>query len=131
MNGNVLLDTNIIIRLWANDPVIIKNIAEVKRVFVPSTVFGELYYGAFHSKNIESNLNRIVEFSKKVGILSADFNTAFFYGEIKANLKSKGTPIPENDIWIAALAKQYKITLITRDTHFNFISDIDIQNWSE
>ncbi|MEK6782203.1 MAG: PIN domain-containing protein [Bacteroidota bacterium] len=44
-------------------------------------------------------------------------------------MKSKGTPIPENDIWIAALAKQHRLTLVTSDKHFNNIQELVIERW--
>jgi tRNA(fMet)-specific endonuclease VapC len=56
-------------------------------------------------------------------------NTARSYGKIKNQLKVKGSPIPENDIWIAALADQYQLLLITRDKHFNNIEAISIETW--
>lgn len=56
-------------------------------------------------------------------------NTARSYGKIKNQLKVKGSPIPENDIWIAALADQYQLLLITGDKHFNNIEAISIETW--
>ncbi len=48
------------------------------------------------------------------------------YGEIKNLLKEKGKPIPENDIWIAAIAKEHNLVLITKDKHFRLVDDIKI-----
>jgi tRNA(fMet)-specific endonuclease VapC len=62
-------------------------------------------------------------------VLECDTDTARYYGELKSLLKLNGTPIPENDIWIAAIAKQHQLVLITRDKHFNSIDVISIESW--
>jgi tRNA(fMet)-specific endonuclease VapC len=61
--------------------------------------------------------------------LHIDENTAKFYGSIKAALRKKGKPIPENDIWIAAIAQQYDLILITRDNHFSEIDNLNTELW--
>ncbi len=62
-------------------------------------------------------------------ILSCDAGTAFYYGRVKEELREKGKPIPENDIWVAAIALQYDLTLITRDEHFKEIAELSIESW--
>ena len=62
-------------------------------------------------------------------LLECDLDTARSYGKVKNQLKVKGTPIPENDIWIAALADQHQPILVTRDKHFNSIDTISIEAW--
>ena len=69
------------------------------------------------------------EFAAQSVILSSDADTAKRYGLIKAELKSKGKPIPENDIWIAAIAKQYDLTIVSRDHHFKEIDDLKLDEW--
>lgn len=51
------------------------------------------------------------------------------YGKIKSSLRKKGSPIPENDIWIAAIALRHNLTLVTRDKHFNEITGLKLKNW--
>ncbi|RYE41717.1 MAG: type II toxin-antitoxin system VapC family toxin [Sphingobacteriales bacterium] len=62
-------------------------------------------------------------------VLHIDMETAGIYGGIKAKLRKKGTPIPENDIWIAAICQQYNLTLITRDNHFSHVEGLNSFNW--
>lgn len=62
-------------------------------------------------------------------IVGCDEVTARHYGEIKNQLKENGRPIPENDIWIAAIAQQYDLTLVTRDKHFNAVANLSIEAW--
>ncbi|PKL39393.1 MAG: VapC toxin family PIN domain ribonuclease [Candidatus Riflebacteria bacterium HGW-Riflebacteria-1] len=127
MSGKYLLDTNIVIALFQGEQPILDKIIQFKSVFTPSIVVGELYVRAFKSSKIKENVTRINEFALKNEILSCDQHTAKIYGEIKSGLKSIGKPIPENDIWIAATAMQYNLTLITRDSHFNDVSGLSFE----
>lgn len=129
MNGRILLDTNIIIALFAGEKNVLTELENSTEVFVPAVVLGELFYGAQNSERKEMNLATIWNFTKSVSVMNCDNETAFNYGKIKQQLKLKGTPIPENDIWIGALAKQNQITLITRDKHFKLIPGILVAEW--
>ncbi len=129
MNGRFLLDTNIIISLFAKDPQIHDRIANVQEVFVPCIAIGELYFGAYRSLKVQENLNRIDEFALNNTVLVCNTDTAKKYGAIKNRLKEKGEPIPENDIWISAIAQQYELTLVTKDSHFEAVEDLKIETW--
>ena len=100
--GRFLLDTNIVIALFARETAVQQRLAEASEVFVPSIVLGELYYGARKSTRVTENLARIDEFVASSTVLPCDTATAQQYGDIKNTLRAKGRPIPENDIWIAA-----------------------------
>ena len=129
MNGRALLDTNIVIAIFANDASVINSLARTNEVFVPSIALGELYYGAHKSSRVEANIERINEFAASSSIITCDTVTSQQYGMIKNVLRVKGRPIPENDIWIAAIAKQYQLTLISRDNHFKVIDGLSITAW--
>ncbi len=131
MNGNhYLLDTNIIVPFLNGDQEIIKNFKKLAVVQIPFVVLGELYFGAYKSSNTEQNVSTIKEFvSTHCEIFYPRGDTLEVYGRIKQILSKKGKPIPENDIWIAALAVEYDTTLVTRDKHFNNISDIKLEVW--
>ena len=129
MSGRFLLDTNIVITLFAQDTSIVQRIAEAEAVFLPSTVIGELYYGAYNSTRVEANLARIEEFTASNTVLVCDITTAHLYGQIKHVLRQKGRPIPENDIWIAAIAQQYQLTLVSRDEHFREVDGLSVETW--
>jgi tRNA(fMet)-specific endonuclease VapC len=98
-------------------------------VFVPIIVLGELYYGAQKSSKVAHNIARINEFAESCSVLICDTETSRQYGEIKNHLRIKGRPIPENDIWISAIAKQYEWTLVSRDDHFKEIDDLLTTTW--
>lgn len=92
-------------------------------------MIGELYYGAFNSTRKTENLRKVDGYRDEVAVLNSDDQTARFYGEVKAELKKKGTSIPENDIWISAIAIQYDLTLVTRDKHFGNIDGLKVEKW--
>ena len=104
----------------------VKTIRELEEVFIPVTVVGELYYGAFKSKKIMENLKNISELLNIITVLDNDAETARIYGDLKSKLKEKGRPIPDNDIWIAAVAVQYKLRVIISDQHFETIENLQL-----
>jgi len=61
--------------------------------------------------------------------LDSDVETTRNYGRIKAQLRKKGKPIPNNDVWIAAIALQYDLTVVTRDKHFDQVDGLKIEKW--
>ena len=95
--GRVLLDTNILIALFANEPAVRRGIEAAEAVFVPVIALGELLYGAHRSARPTENLERLASFAAAAAVLLCDVATASAYGELKATLRAHGTPIPEND----------------------------------
>ncbi len=129
MSGRFLLDTNVVIALFAGDPRVMNNLQAADDVFIPSIVMGELYYGARKSGRSTENLARIDEFAANNTIVSCDSETARQYGAVKERLHQIGRPIPENDVWIASLAVQHDLTLVSRDAHFNDVHDLQLEAW--
>ncbi|MFI5137885.1 MAG: type II toxin-antitoxin system VapC family toxin [Sphingobacteriales bacterium] len=130
MTGNsILLDTNIVIELFKGNLAVTASIETQKSVNIPFAVLGELYLGAYRSSNPKKHIKQVNNFLSKCDVLIADSETANNYALIKTGLLNKGKPIPENDIWIAATAKQHELPLITRDKHFNEIDGISIEYW--
>lgn len=127
--GRFLLDTNIVIALFANEATVKQRLAEANEVFVPSIVLGELYYGARKSARVAENLARIDDFVASNTVLPCDTATAQQYGNIKNKLRAKGRPIPENDIWIAAIAMQYQLIVVARDGHFHEVDGLQVEEW--
>ncbi len=129
MSGRYLLDTNIIIALFADEAIIKNNLTQANEVFIPSVVIGELCYGARKSGRTQANLVRVDELVANSAILGCDAETAQQYGEVKNKLSLKGRPLPENDVWIAALALQYDLILVTRDAHFQEVENLQTVAW--
>lgn len=127
MNGRYLLDTNIVIGVMGNNKSIVEKIEKLEEVYVPVTVVGELYFGAFKSQKVQKNLESISTLLHTSTVLEDNVETAKVYGEIKNSLKQKGRPIPENDVWIAAIAKYNELTLLTKDEHFKEVADLSVE----
>jgi len=125
----VLLDTNAIIALQRDNLDLKKLLSTVTDVFIPLIAVGELYFGAHKSQRVAENRQQVTDFMVNRVVLNPDTDTANLYGEIKQRLGTKGHPIPENDIWIAALTIQYGLTLITNDAHFEEIDTLTSQGW--
>ncbi len=129
--GRVLLDTNILIALLAEEPAVVRGVQEAEAVYVPASALGELYYGARKSARAAENVQRVSALAAASAVLACDAATAAAYGELKAELRAKGTPIPENDLWIAALAKQHSLTVASRDEHFDVVPGLVRVAWTE
>ena len=129
MSGRFLLDTNIVIALFANDATVKSNLVQASEIFLPSIAVGELCYGARKSGRVEANLSKIDELIASSTILGCDAETAQQYGEGKNKLRLAGRPIPENDLWIAALALQHALILATRGAHFQGIEGLQTVTW--
>jgi tRNA(fMet)-specific endonuclease VapC len=129
MSGKVLLDTNIIIALFGQDEAVLKHLRGAAEIFIPVIAVGELYYGAYKSGRRAANLQRVREFAATNAVLVCDAQTALVYGRVKNELRQKGTPIPENDLWIAALALQHGLVLVTRDKHFDAVDGLRVEAW--
>ncbi len=115
--NSYILDTNIIIDFFSNKIKLLEKHSNAQFV-IPSIVIGELYYGAYLSAKSKLRVKQIEDFIAECEVVVIDENTSKYYGKIKAQLKLDGKPIPENDVWIASLAIQHNLTLITRDMHF-------------
>ena len=126
MNGKALVDTNVVIALFAGDPEAVERIQRRTAVFLCAPVLGELRYGAQASARVESNLARLDQFSQALIVLPSDTGTAAAYGRVKFDLRKKGRPIPENDVWIASIARQHDLALLTRDAHFQEIEGLEV-----
>ena len=118
MAGRLLLDTSLIVELLRQVPAAARIVADAEEVYVSAVALGEVFYGAEGSSQRELGLAQVEGFAAAANVLHVDVETARQYGSIRAELKRKGRPIPENDIWIAATAKQHLLTLVTRDAHF-------------
>ncbi len=130
MPGDYLLDTNIVIGLFKADSEIEQRLAGAAQVSLSVITLGELIYGAHRSLQRKKNLSRIHELAARTGVLGCDSETGRLYGEIKARLHDRGRPLPENDIWIAAIASRYRLMLATRDKkHFAEIEGLSWETW--
>jgi predicted nucleic acid-binding protein len=97
-------------------------------LFIPSIVLGELHFGfmkgsrrQFNEKKLRQIISRL-----KIEIIDVNADVARKYADIYRSLERKGTPIPINDVWIAACCMEVGGTLLTRDQHFEAVDQIEM-----
>ena len=113
----------------AGEDTVRDRLAQVDEVYIPIIVLGELYYGARNSGRVAQNVTRIDSYAASTVILDCNAATAREYGLIKKELREKGRPLPENDIWIAAIGRQWDLIVATRDAHFSEIENLQRKVW--
>ncbi len=123
-----LLDTNIVIAVLNKETAVERQLVG-KTIFLGTIILGELYYGARKSARSKENLAKIETLVAGYPLLDCTKQTAEQYGPLKNELETKGRLIPENDLWIAALAKQHSLTLVTRDEHFKRVDGLQVESW--
>lgn len=125
----LLLDTNAVIAWTNRDRGILRLLDRNTVVGISLFTLGELEYGAFKSMRLAANLALIQELLDSVELVLPDRTTANVYGALKNQLRSKARPIPENDLWIAAIASQHGLQLATRDEHFTRVEGLRLAGW--
>ena len=122
----ILLDTNAYTQLLKGNREVLDALARASIVFMSVFVLGELYAGFKGGNKEQENRTQLGDFLQlpTVRIMTATQETSDIFGTIKNQLKKAGTPIPINDIWIAAHTAESGSHLITFDTHFNNIPNV-------
>ena len=120
----MILDTNAL-SAWAEGvPAVKASLRSAERLVVPSVVLGEYYFGirqSRHRSRYEDWLRRYLPLAEIAAVNSA---TASAYADIRLGLKRSGSPIPQNDAWIAALARQHALPVLSNDAHFDAVTDV-------
>lgn len=125
----MILDTNAVSALLAGDAALATALAEADRHHLPSVTLGEYRYGLRFSRQRRVLESLLAELEAESFPLTVDSATAHHYADIRSELKKAGRPIPENDIWIAAVARQHQLPIVSRDAHFDGISGIRRIGW--
>lgn len=128
-NGRLAVDTNAVIAYREGVDEVCALIDEADAIILPVTVLGELLYGALNSAKAEMNVKIIQEFAAYSLIMQVDEAVAACYARVRSNLKKNGTPIPENDIWIAAACLELEVPLLSRDAHFKHVEGLNVLGW--
>ena len=92
-------------------------------------VLGEYRYGIAHSRDRRHYEEWLTAYLSRFRILDVDEETTLSYRDVRTELKRAGTPIPSNDVWIAALCRQHRLPLLSRDRHFDAVPGIRRLAW--
>jgi tRNA(fMet)-specific endonuclease VapC len=119
---SLALDTSVVVRhLRAGSAAVAEPMEAAAALFLPLTALGELRYGVRYSGQARAAA-QLERFLEDVVILLPDERTAESYAELKRVVSLAGKPIPENDLWIAATACSYGLTLFCQDAHFDLLA---------
>ncbi len=120
----MILDTNAL-SAWADGRAgIMAPLRSAERLVVPSVVLGEYYFGirqSRHRSRYEEWLTKYLPLTEIATITSA---TADVYADIRLNLRRLGTPLPPNDVWIAAVARQHVLPVLSNDRHLDAVEGV-------
>ena len=125
----MILDTNGLSAIADSVAALEPLLRNAKEIAIPVIVMGEFRYGIRESRNRARYERWLENMVADCRVLVVDKGTAEAYAEVRGQLKAKGRPIPGNDLWIAALAIQHALPLLSRDHHFDFVSGLDRIGW--
>lgn len=125
----MIIDTNALSAFFDGEKALVSVLASTDEVYLPVIVLGEYRYGLRGSKLRKQFEPQLMSFAKACTVLAILETTTQFYATIRQGLRKQGTPIPENDVWIAALALEYGLPVLSNDLHFDSVQQIDRIGW--
>ena len=125
----MIVDTNGLFAWWLHEDSFIRHIEQADRLCVPVPALAEFRYGILKSRFRETMTTWLDDALATTTVLAADETTTRHYAEIRLQLASAGTHIPMNDLWIAAIARQHKLPIMSRDAHFDLVAGLTRISW--
>lgn len=125
----MILDTNALTAIADGDSGATRIFLRATELELPVIVLGEYRFGIAQSRHHREYERWLEEMLSASRVLEVDEETASRYSAIRVELKRAGTPIPSNDNWIAALCRQHRLPLLSRDRHFDLIKGIERMDW--
>jgi tRNA(fMet)-specific endonuclease VapC len=125
----VILDTNGLSAVAEGESALEPILRKAAQIAIPVIVLGEYRYGISQSRNRKHYERWLAEYLPTFRILDVDERTTLSYSAVRNELKRAGTPIPSNDVWIAALCRQHSLPLLSRDRHFDAVAGIQRLAW--
>jgi predicted nucleic acid-binding protein len=125
----VILDTNGLSALADGDATLEPILRQAAGIALPVIVLGEYRYGIRQSRHRLRYERWLAEAMAGYQVLAVDQGTADHYADVREELKRRAHPIPANDLWIAALARQHRLPILSRDRHFDFVPGLKRIGW--
>ncbi len=125
----MILDTNAVSAILAGEANIQTRLPPEERQHLPVVVIGEYQFGMLGSKRRKRMESAFERLESQSIVLPCDRQTADMYAAIRHGLKLRGRPIPMNDVWIAALARQHSLEIVSQDPHFDHVEGIRRISW--
>jgi predicted nucleic acid-binding protein len=125
----MIIDTNALSAFFDGEKGVVEKLGEADGIYLPVIVMGEYRFGLRGSR-LRAPREAVLEtFVRSCTVLPVLESTTSHYATIRNRLRQAGTPIPENDIWIAALAVEHHLPVLSADAHFDCISGITRIDW--
>lgn len=118
----MILDTNAVSALLSGDAALARLLEPTERHHLPVIVIGEYRYGLLRSRHRQTLQAFLETLIRESLVLRLDGATTTHYAAVRNELREAGRPIPENDVWIAGLARQHDQPIVSRDEHFDAIA---------
>lgn len=118
----MILDTNALSAAADDDPKVLAILSRAEQIAIPVIVLGEYRYGIAQSRHRTYYSSWLDDLILDCLVLNISEETTHRYAAINLELRETGKPIPTNDLWIAALCRQYSLSILSRDKHFDFVS---------
>jgi predicted nucleic acid-binding protein len=125
----VILDTNALSAIADGDPAAVACIDRAPLVAIPVIVLGEFRYGIARSRYRAAYQTWLGQSLPACRVLEVSDETASAYAQIRTELEEAGTPIPVNDLWIAALCRQHWLPILSQDGHFDVVRGVRRIAW--
>lgn len=129
-----LIDTDILIYSLKGHETVKENLQKHihDAIQISAVTLMELYYGAYKSQKVESNLAKIKKIENALEIISVNRESVEIFGLLKSNLEMAGTPLDDFDLILAATALSHNLILVSNnERHFKRIKGLKIDNWSK
>lgn len=125
----MILDTNAVSAFLTEDASLLAMLGNTPELHLPTIVLGEYHFGLKGSRKRRELLPLLDALQADCIVLVVDALTAIEYAEVRSELKAAGTPIPGNDLWIAALARQHALEVASNDAHFDCVAGVTRKGW--
>jgi tRNA(fMet)-specific endonuclease VapC len=125
----LILDTNALSAFVDGDAGVGEALRREARAAIPVIVLGEFRYGIAESRQRRAYEKWLESHLHWFEILSVTDGTAIAYAGLRAALRRRGRPIPANDAWIAALALEHRLPVLSRDEHFDAVVGVERKSW--
>ena len=125
----MILDTNGLSALAEGEPALEPLLRKAAQIAIPVIVLGEYRYGIAHSRDRKHYEEWLTSYLSRFRILDVDEETTISYRDVRTELKRAGTPTPSNDVWIAALCRQHRLPLLSRDRQFDSVPGVRRLAW--
>ena len=125
----MILDTNALSAFADGDVAVGEILGRQARAAIPAVVLGEFRYGIAASRHRSTYEAWLRSHLPRFDVLAVTGETALSYAALRVALRRSGRPIPANDAWIAALALQHRLPVLSRDEHFEAVPGLERQGW--